>query len=366
MTTGSPTPVFQVHELAQVGKKLLAWYEENKRVLPWRDRADEDPYAIWVSEIMLQQTTVGAVFARYEPFLKRFPTVQHLAKATEEDVLAELQGMGYYRRFRAMKRAAEFIVDSLEGTLPTDFKTWLALPGIGEYTAGAILSIAYNKAQPAVDGNVVRVLTRLLALPGIHETPVAKRKLGQVVLSMIPKNRASCFNQGLFDLGATICLPSQPLCSECPISSWCKARERNEISLYPEKPKKKKMVDVTVAVLLCRRGEDIFMWRRPKGASRMPGFREMPEMWLDENNADPQSALQAVVSERLGFAVKFGDEVARCKHSITHHKLTCRLFEGQITQKKLTDGEWVNPNNLTDTPTSTITKKLLKQVLRDE
>ncbi len=353
------SPSKKAEILAVAGGTLLSWYDANKRDLPWR--GSNDPYAIWVSEILLQQTTVAAVLDRYPKFLERFPNIETLAAASEEEVLAELQGLGYYRRFRAMRRAALEIVEGGGGKLPEDVAAWKALPGIGDYTAGAIVSIAFNQAHAAVDGNVVRVLTRLLALPGIHESLAAKRKLGEEVLTMMPAGCASRFNQALFDLGATVCVPKDPRCETCPIRSSCLARTKNEVHLYPERPIKKAMVDVKVAVALIEENGSFLMTRRAAKESRMPGFRELPEIWVMDEN-EPRDQLHRLLAERFNGRVAIGDELAEARHTITHHRLFCTLYSCQLAVSSQPGGEWVNPANLDEVPTSTITKKLLRRL----
>ncbi len=338
---------------------LLKWYAKNKRILPWRSL--RDPYAIWVSEILLQQTTVAAVLGRFLPFLEQFPNVEALAAASEEEVLAALQGLGYYRRFRAMKRGAEVVVRDLGGELPKNYDGWKALPGIGDYTAGAIASIALNHPEAAVDGNVVRVMTRLLAIAGIHETPAAKRQIGTLVLLMMGKKSPSEFNQALFDLGATICLPAKPKCDACPMVPWCRAFQTEQVSSFPQRPPKIKMVDVEVAVLLVRRGTSFLMCRRPFDAKRMPNFRELPEVWL-ENEGDARLALRNLIEEKWGIEVQVGRALLSCKHTITKHRLTCSLYQCESDLKDLEGTEWVSRDELKDAPTSTITKKLLARL----
>ncbi len=342
---------------AEIGRLLLVWYEARGRDLPWR-RLD-DPYATWVSEIMLQQTTVGAVAPRFERFLEVFPDLPSLAEAREEDVLAELQGLGYYRRFRAMKKAAEQMLRERGGELPRDRKALEALPGIGEYTAGAILSIAFGLPEAAVDGNVVRVVTRLEAIPGSHETPARKRALGALVLEMMPEGRAADFNQALFDLGARVCLPRAPLCEDCPLAEPCLARAAGRQSDFPEAAPRRASLDRSVRVALLRREGKMLFERRADSESRMPGFLQLPEVWCDPG-ADGAVELERMLRDERGLDVEVGGELARCRHGITHHRLDCRLHEVKLLRdRSRCERHWLAAADLDLWPVTTISKKLL-------
>ncbi len=356
-----PRPVvdqlLDMKKLRAHGRRLVRWYESHGRDLPWRHC--RDPYGVWVSEIMLQQTTVAAVTPRWGRFMKRFPNVTSLARAPEEDVLAELQGLGYYRRFRAMKKAAEILASEGGSRCPSRHAEWLSLPGIGEYTAGAIMSIAFNEACPAVDGNVIRVLSRLFSLPGNHESVRARRRLGEIVRAMMPKGRAGHMTQGLFDLGATICLPRSPLCGECPLKSACLALAHDRVEDFPEKAPRKAMKDVGVAVALIERRGRVLMVPRPEDAPRMPGFLELPEVWLKDDE-DPSTSLKNLAEERLGTAADIGEVVARCRHTITHHRLFCQLFDVDLEGSAPEPVLWIDPETMEGQPVSTISRKLLR------
>ncbi len=228
---------------------LLDWYDENRRILPWRE--DPKPYYVWVSEIMLQQTRVEAVKGYFTRFMEALPTIQHLAKVPEDRLMKLWEGLGYYNRVRNLQKAAQMVVNEYHGQLPQDYEELLKLPGIGSYTAGAIASIAYNKKVPAVDGNVLRITKRVEAsYDDITKARVVK-EVEQDLLLIMP-NRAGDFNQSLMDLGATICLPNgKPLCHQCPVQSYCKAFEKKIVMELPVKPGKKprKLENKTVLVL---------------------------------------------------------------------------------------------------------------------
>lgn len=210
---------------------LINWYKENHRDFPWRKT--KDPYAIWISEIMLQQTTTEAVIPYYTRFIEKFPTVKNLADANEEEVYKYWEGLGYYRRAKHLHLSAQIIVEKYHGLFPTHYQDVLALKGVGLYTAGAICSIAYGMQIPAVDGNVLRIIARQYAIQDNIALSKTQKDIYQIVEKLIHNHDASSFNQGLMDLGATICRPKNPLCHQCPILSTCKAYKHHEEMILP-------------------------------------------------------------------------------------------------------------------------------------
>lgn len=236
---------------------LLAHFDAHQRDMPWRDTSE--PYAIWVSEVMLQQTRVDTVRPYYERWLERFPTIQALADADLDDVLREWQGLGYYSRARNLHRAARLVRERHGGALPGDVGSLRALPGVGDYTAGAVASIAFGIAAPAVDGNVRRVLSRLHDL----EDPTAT-ELRAIAAGMVPPDRPGDFNQALMELGATICTPRSPDCPACPLREWCRARARGTQAQRPRSRPGKPLPEESVSSLvLVRDGEEVLLVRRP-------------------------------------------------------------------------------------------------------
>ena len=217
--------------------ELLNWYDANKRDLPWR--RDRDPYRIWVSEVMLQQTRVDTVIPYYERFMERFPTVRHLAEAPEEEVLKCWEGLGYYSRARNLQAGARQVVELYGGVVPDDKAAISSLKGIGPYTAGAILSIAYNKPEPAVDGNVMRVMSRYFLLEDDIAKPSARTKIERLAASIIPEGRAGDFNQAVMELGALVCTPKSPGCLLCPVLAQCAGRAAGRERELPVKSKAK-------------------------------------------------------------------------------------------------------------------------------
>ncbi|MFH1513561.1 MAG: A/G-specific adenine glycosylase, partial [Bacillota bacterium] len=239
---------------------LIHWYEKAKRDLPWR--RTRDPYAVWISEIMLQQTRVEAVIGYYNRFLLPFPTVHALADAPEEAVLKAWEGLGYYSRARNMHKAAKIVSGSMHGAFPNTSEKIRKLPGIGNYTAGAIASIAFGEAVPAVDGNVKRVASRLFGIRENIDRPSVIRDIRAALTQAIPEGQASAFNQALMELGATVCIPRAPRCKACPVRHFCDARAAGDADSLPVIEPKKPPVTVNVAVCLLTYGKAILLFKR--------------------------------------------------------------------------------------------------------
>ncbi len=260
--------------LEKIVEPLLTWFQENARALPWRAQAT--PYRVWVSEIMLQQTRVEAVKPYFERFTKALPTIKDLAECEEEKLLKLWEGLGYYNRVRNMQNAAQTVMKEYGGVLPADYEKLLKLKGIGHYTAGAIASIAYKIPVPAVDGNVLRVITRVSADDSDIMKQSVRTKVEQALSQIIPKQRASAFNQGLMELGATVCLPNgAPLCEQCPWKDFCEAKKKNLWSKLPVKSKAKPRHIEDKTVFIIRDGEKFMLHKRPaKGL--LAGLYELP------------------------------------------------------------------------------------------
>ena len=252
---------------------LLDWYLDVRRDLPWR--RSPDPYRVWLSEVMLQQTRVETVIPYFERFLERFPTVLDLAAATEDDVLSLWSGLGYYRRARSLREGARALLDRHGGEFPRTLEEALALPGVGPYTAAAILSIAYGLPHPVVDGNVERVVTRLLRWDANPRQASMKRKIRQLLESLIPQGRASDFNQAMMELGATVCVPAAPRCLECPVARACEARRHGDAESYPVLPPRRKTIDVRLEAGVIRNG-DRYLLERSSGMSYLEGLWLFP------------------------------------------------------------------------------------------
>jgi A/G-specific adenine glycosylase len=308
---------------------LAAWFARAQRDLPWRRRGDA--YAIWVSEVMLQQTTVAAVVPYFERFLERFPTLDALARAPLERVLESWAGLGYYRRARHLHACAQTVVSEHGGRFPEDEASLLRLPGIGPYTAGAIASIAFDRRAPLVDGNVARVLSRLFRVPGDPRSGAARARLWEIAAELVPEKGASVHNQALMELGALVCQPGgQARCGDCPLERMCEARAAGEVERFPElapRPAARARRDLALAffddgrVLVGRRRDDD-VWG---------GLWELPRVTLLEGESDRDGA-RRLGREILGSAAALASEdvVARVRHTVMNERIELRVFEGTL------------------------------------
>jgi A/G-specific adenine glycosylase len=297
--------VTQKEERAKIERlrhRLIAWYQRNRRDLPWRSRTD--PYAIWVSEIMLQQTRVAVVVNRYQAFMARFPTLFSLALAPEQEVLALWSGLGYYRRARMLHKAAQFVATNLQGNLPATSAELRALPGIGAYTAAAIASIAHGEPVAVVDGNVERVLCRLAGWQSDSRAGAAalRRKIEDLAGKLVDPQRSGDFNQALMELGATVCLPRNPLCLVCPVAGGCKTRGEHKTAPRP------RMLSREVAHALSVRmgrssgkahgavSREVLLEQRPAFRTVMPGLWELPVL---RDSTVPETDLRMTVRHSI-------------------------------------------------------------------
>ena len=275
---------------------LLQWYDYNRRILPWRE--DPTPYHVWVSEIMLQQTRVEAVKGYYDRFLTRLPDVAALAAAEEEELLKLWEGLGYYNRVRNMQKAAQMMMEEYGGEMPADYEKLRALPGVGDYTAGAIASIAFGLPYPAVDGNVLRVMSRIACNEEDIAKEQTKRKLKDDLIFVMPA-RSGDFNQSLMELGATICLPSgKPLCEQCPVMHLCKAfHAERETELPIKSGKKERRIEKRVVYLVFCDGKVLLHRREKKGL--LAGLWEFPNVLTEENGKKLRKVTPTAVAEEL-------------------------------------------------------------------
>ncbi len=305
-------------------KNLLEWYHENARDLPWRHT--QNPYKIWISEIILQQTRVAQGMEYYERFISHFPTLESLALAPEDLVLKLWQGLGYYSRARNLHKAAQQIVKLHKGIFPSEYKDLRSLSGIGEYTAGAILSFAFQKPYPAVDGNVLRVLSRITACALPIDSIKGKKELTQVASSLLQWGNVANINQALIELGALLCLPKNPKCNLCPISFSCSVFETADISLYPIKEKK---------VKITKRHLYFFIIRSPKWIIQK---RDNKDIWrslyqfplLENKNAlSQEEVLKEIRKIFSSFEIKVQTKNA-IKHKLSHQELYIHFLEGEI------------------------------------
>lgn len=275
----------EIEWLKKLRIPIVTWYQENKRDLPWR--IDKNPYTTWISEIMLQQTRIEAVKQYYERFLKELPTISDLAKVEDEKLLKLWEGLGYYNRARNLKKAAQIMVEQYDGMMPNSYQELIKLPGIGEYTAGAISSICYQEKVPAVDGNVLRVVSRFIASRKDILNAKIKKEFSDELLKIMP-DQAGDFNEGLMELGEVICLPTgEPLCHKCPLQKDCLAKKEKLVTQIPVRIKKikRKQVDKTIFVLECN--QKIAISKR-KETGLLAGMYEFPNVddKIDQEGAD--------------------------------------------------------------------------------
>ena len=298
-------------QLKRLPEPLLAWYDENRRRLPWRETVS--PYRTWVSEIMLQQTRVTAVLPYFRRFMEALPTVEALAGADEQQLMALWQGLGYYSRARNLQRAARVIMEQHGGVFPGAYDTLTALPGVGDYTAGAIASIAFGQAVPAVDGNVLRLAARLTGYDGNVLEPKARTLIRQWMAEVIPHDRPGDFNQALMDLGAMVCLPSgEPLCTQCLARDFCAAREKGLQRQLPVREKKAAKRTEHLTVFLLRRGDAAAVRQRP-GKGLLAGLWEFPNVPGTLTEAQAAAQLQEWGLTPHQWGKRFSD-----KHVFTH------------------------------------------------
>jgi A/G-specific adenine glycosylase len=315
--------------LAALRGGLLDWYEKRKRDLPWR--RTRDPYAIWVSEVMLQQTQVKTVLGYFERWMQRFPTVQALAAAADADVLHAWQGLGYYSRARRLLSGARAVSERHAGELPRDVAALLALPGIGPYSAGAIASIAFGLPEPIVDGNVVRVLSRLFALRGDPAKAPLKQELWRLARELVPHDKPSEFNQSLMELGATICSPTSPRCAECPVAKQCRALAQGIERDLPELAKRKAPTEVATAAAYVRRGDAVLLRQMPADAARWAGLWVLPFVELEQHET-PLNAAERALGE---IALKGSAQalLREARHTITRFRITLSVVACTVTSR---------------------------------
>lgn len=326
--------------ISNIVAPLLDWYRQNARRLPWRD--EPTPYRVWISEIMLQQTRVEAVKPYFERFLQALPDVRALAEAEEETYLKLWEGLGYYSRVRNLHRAACLIMERYGGELPRSYDELLSLPGIGPYTAGAVASIAYGIPVPAVDGNVLRVVTRLTADPSNISDPKVKQQIEERVRSVLPADAPGAFNQALMELGATVCLPNGlPQCEACPLRELCAGYAQGNPCFFPVKAAKKTRRIEQRAVLLFLCNQRLALHRRPnKGL--LAGLWELPNE-LDLSSM--QEIRQAV--EKWGLTALRIEKCGQAKHIFTHIEWHMTAYRIRVEEALETGGlQWVTPDEL--------------------
>ena len=310
---------------AAFAERLLGWYDREQRDLPWR--TTRDPWAIWVSEIMLQQTRVEVVAQVYSTFMRRFPRPRDFAAVTDEDLLLAWRGLGYYRRARLLRAGARQVVDDYSGSVPTSAAELGRLAGIGAYTRGAIASIAFDEVVPAIDGNVERVVARHRGIRSLIKHSTARRQVVAFVETHLDGHRPGDFNQALMDLGATVCKPRAVRCEVCPVREDCVALADGLVDQLPLTAPRRSSIELTARALVCESGDGLLARRIPAGEIN-EGQIELPgpgTLQACSNALD----LTDFLHERYGRRFEIGPELARVQHSITHHRITLIAHAGQ-------------------------------------
>ena len=363
-------------------QKLLAWYDENKRDLPWR--RSKNPYHIWVSEIMLQQTRVDTVIPYYERFLDWFPTVESLANAPEDRLLKAWEGLGYYSRVRNMQTAAQQIMSEFEGKFPSTYEGISSLKGIGPYTAGAISSIAFNLPQPAVDGNVMRVLARLFEVNHDIGNP-SNRKIFQAMMEvLIDPDRPGDFNQALMDLGSDIEAPVNPRPEESPVKEFSAAYQHGTMDRYPIKAPKKKPIPIYLKALVVQNSQGQFLLEKNESENLLAGFWHFPLIEVDEFSDQTQDLdlfsqvaepiLELGPSPQESFEQDYDLEVEwqglrfeEVKHIFSHRKWHIQIIAGRVAEtQEYTDREvlWLSPEEFSNYPLAKPQQKIWQAYLK--
>ncbi len=357
----SPTSSF---DPATYAEPLLRWFDQTRRDLPWRQ--NRDPFRIWISEVMLQQTQVATVVPYFHRFLERFPTLRHLAEADPQEVLQLWQGLGYYRRALNLHRAAQQLYSQFGEQLPADPAIWRELPGVGRYILGAVLSQAFDLRLPIIEANSQRVLCRLFHQTGDPKSTSVQRWLWQQAEAMLPSVRVGDFNQALMELGSLVCTPTAPKCGQCPWQTVCAAYCQGDAESLPSRAPCVAPTQVAEVAVVVRRQEQFLLLQRP-ATGRWANLWEFPHLErLPEESAEATAARLAQV--HLGIEVRLGQELLTIRHAVTRFRITMICFEAfwQTGTPKLTQHaalRWLSASELSTYPVSSPQRKLIQYLL---
>lgn len=349
-----------------LARPLLRWFDNHQRPLPWRH--SRDPYRIWVSEVMLQQTTVAAVIPYFNRFLARFPTVADLATADESEVLKHWQGLGYYRRARHLHAAAKRVVAEQGGVFPDDPEFWASLPGVGRYILGAVLSQAFERRFPIVEANSLRVLSRVFGSRLDPRQGEGQKWVWQTAEAVLPRKRVGDFNQALMELGALVCTPANPKCGECPLKKQCVANREGLQAVIPPPKARKELVTVREVAVVVRRAGKVLIGRRPPDADRWANMWELPRGVVADGETVEAAALR-VTATLLGATAKLVGVVGSVRHGVTRFDITLTAVEMTTRKNEFGDGgfytawAWVNATETTEYPMSTPQRQLLARIV---
>lgn len=341
--------------------RLLGWYAKYARSLPWRDHPD--PYAIWVSEVMLQQTRVDTVIPYFERWMKHFPTISTLASSSLQEVLGVWEGLGYYGRARNLYKAAQVVMREYNGVMPGEVRLLRKLPGVGRYTAGAIASIAFNRDEPILDGNIRRVLSRYFDVNEAARSVTGENHLWSLAQQYLPEGRAGEYNQALMDLGATVCSPKSPDCERCPLGDTCQAKMLGIQEQRPVRVPRPAIPHLIVTAAVISRDEKVLIACRPP-QGLLGGLWEFPG-GKQKDNEDLPACLRREIYEELGVDIEVGIRVGIFKHAYTHFRVTlhafwCSLRQGEPQPLQVADIRWVFINELSNYPMGKIDRQISK------
>jgi A/G-specific adenine glycosylase len=339
--------------------RLLNWFVRHRRNLPWR--RDRDPYRIWVSEVMLQQTQVATVVPYFERFLQRFPTLADLAAAEEQEVLRLWEGLGYYRRARDLLRSARQMVAHHGGVFPADVTRMTGLPGMGEYTRNAVLSQAFDLRLPILEVNTQRVLSRLFGREDDPRQGPARRWLWQAAEAILPTRRVGEFNQALMELGSIVCTPAAPRCGECPLAPRCSAFAQGKQEDIPARTPRPAITQVRESAVVVRQASKVLLLQRPE-TGRWASMWEFPHRPLEEGESHEQAA-GLLTEQMIGVQARLGPELLTIEHPITRYRITLVCFEAEYQSGEFRPGSyvqaaWVKPASLADYPVSAPQRRL--------
>jgi len=364
-------------------RRLLTWFDRNRRELPWRGVSD--PYGVWISEIMLQQTQVATVIPYYQRFMAALPDAKSLAAASAEQVLRLWEGLGYYRRARQMHKAAQVIVEQHGGEFPQTFEAVLALPGIGRYTAGAILSIALDQQLPILEANTIRLFSRLILLREQTTTSSAQKQLWKFAEEILPRKRAGDFNQALMELGALVCTPRAPQCDSCPLASLCPAQQQNLTAEIPAPKQKMKYEDVQECAVVVHHNNAVLL-RQCQPGERWQGLWDFPRFPLehgvvaDGNVADGSPASKPAppaasrddlprrrVQELTGVKIDATAPLTVIKHGVTRFRITLHCYQAAyVSGQPAAGSKWLPVAQLRSTPLSTTGRKISDLIISQQ
>lgn len=335
------------HQIRNFRKQLLEWYRQNRRDLPWRQ--SRDPYRIWVSEVMLQQTRVETVVPYFLRFLQQFPDLHSLARSELEQVLKAWEGLGYYARARNLHRAAAVVAAEHGGVVPQDPELFGKLPGVGAYIRAAVASIAFDRPLPAVDGNVKRVLARLMCIDAPVNRSSSHRSFAAVAELLLDRRRPGSFNQAMMELGALICTAARPACPRCPVRTVCSAFGREVVDAYPVRLPTEPVPEYSIAVGVVCRGNRLLITRR-KNEGLLGGLWEFPGGKIRPRE-DPEAACVREIKEEVNLRVEVTGHLARIKHAYTHFKIVmdvfrCRYLSGRVKLGGPSDYRWISIDEL--------------------